>query len=81
VGIVGVNVILSSGFMHAPIDKDDIESRSILQDAEVSQRVAIHDDAVRIKFGEDLPQLVLAHEELGHARCRGNDTFIGGESE
>jgi hypothetical protein len=67
--------------MHAPIDKDDIEPRSILQDAEIGQRIAIHNDAVRIKPGEDLPQLVLAHEELGHARGRGDDAFIGGESE
>jgi len=75
------DILLPPGLVHAAVDQDDVELRMVLQDLDVGERVAVDDDAVRVVARFDLAELVLAHEQLGHAGRRGDDALVRGEAE
>lgn len=53
----------------------------VLQDRDIFKWIAIDEDTVCIEAFLDLAQLMLLHEEFGHASRGGDDGFHGREAE
>jgi hypothetical protein len=63
------DIPFSASLVHAAVDDNDIELVAVLEDADVLEGIAIHQDAVGIVAWPNFAQLVGAHEEFCNTGC------------